>query len=249
MKRVVVVTGAAGGIGNAIARLFAENHWHVVGVDLKEGSAIVDAARFLRADVSDPAVNSDLFDDISKHEGHIDALINNAAVQVCKPLVETTPDEWKMVMDSNLGSAYLCARNSHPLMKTKGGAIVNVSSVHAVATSPNLAAYAASKGGLVSLTRALAIELAGDNIRVNAVLPGAVDTSMLRTGLKRWHPGEKNEKDLLDDLAARHVMGRVGQPREIAQSILFLADEKMSSFITGQTLVVDGGATCRLSTE
>jgi NAD(P)-dependent dehydrogenase (short-subunit alcohol dehydrogenase family) len=134
-------------------------------------------------------------------------------------------------------------------MHKQGGAIVNVSSVHAVATSANIAAYAASKGALLALTRALAIELAPDNIRVNAVLPGAVDTPMLHAGLSRGHVAGADLPALMQALSKRTVMGRIGQPTEIGQTILFLADSERSSFMTGQALVVDGGATARLSTE
>jgi NAD(P)-dependent dehydrogenase (short-subunit alcohol dehydrogenase family) len=127
--------------------------------------------------------------------------------------------------------------------------VVNVSSVHAVQTSANIAAYAASKGAMLALTRAMAIEFAKDNIRVNAILPGAVDTPMLRAGLNRGHLGGAGELDRLENLARKTVNGRVGQPEEIARAIYFLADESQSSFITGQALIADGGATARLSTE
>ena len=126
---------------------------------------------------------------------------------------------------------------------------MNVSSVHAVATSANIAAYAASKGGLLALTRAMAIEFAKDNIRVNAVLPGAVDTPMLRAGFHRGRNNEASEESQLAALAAKTVNGRVALPEEIASVIYFLADPAQSSFITGQGLLADGGATCRLSTE
>ena len=153
-------------------------------------------------------------------------------------------------MASNLRSVFLGAKLAHPfLVNAGGGAIVNVSSVHAIATSANIAAYAASKGGLLALTRAMAIEFAPQNIRVNAVLPGAVDTPMLRAGFNRGaEPGE-TVTDRLENLARKTVNGRVGQPSEIASTIFFLADNLQSSFMTGQALVVDGGATCRLSTE
>jgi len=137
----------------------------------------------------------------------------------------------------------------HPLLQRPGGAVVNVASVHAVATSANIAAYATSKGGMVAMTRAAALELAAEGIRVNAVLPGAVDTPMLRDGLGRACTDGSSVDDAMADLAGRTAMGRVGQPREIAEAILFLADPDRSSFMTGQTMVVDGGATARLSTE
>ena len=249
MKPVVLITGVAGGIGRATSRTFADEGWHVVGLDLRGADSLPGVDHFIQADVSNTRASQRAFDELAKDEGRIDALVNNAALQVCKPLVETTPEEWDAVMASNLRSVYLAVRNAYPLMRDQGGAIVNVSSVHAIATSANIAAYAASKGALDSLTRAIALELAKDHIRVNAVLPGAVDTPMLHEGLRRGHvPGESLDQ-LMRSLAARHVMGRVGRPEEIAQAILFLADSKRSSFMTGQTLVIDGGATARLSTE
>ena len=127
--------------------------------------------------------------------------------------------------------------------------MVNVSSVHAIATSANIAAYAASKGAMVAFTRALAIEWAADQIRVNAILPGAVDTPMLHAGLERGHLSGSNLDELMNQLGRKTVMGRVGKPQEIAQGIFFLANGQQSSFMTGQTIVIDGGATARLSTE
>ena len=121
--------------------------------------------------------------------------------------------------------------------------------MHAIATSANIAAYAASKGGLLALTRAVAIEFAPDNIRCNAILPGAVDTPMLHAGLSRDHVTGASLEERITDLGNRTVMGRVGRPAEIAQTIVFLADNTRASFVTGQALIVDGGATARLSTE
>jgi NAD(P)-dependent dehydrogenase (short-subunit alcohol dehydrogenase family) len=145
---------------------------------------------------------------------------------------------------------FLGTKLAHPLLKAAGGgAIVNVSSVHAVQTSANIASYAASKGGLLALTRAMAIEFAPDHIRVNAILPGAVNTPMLHAGLSRGHVQGSNLSDRLENLARKTVIGRVGEPEEIARAIYFLADEGQSSFMTGQAMIVDGGATARLSTE
>ncbi len=249
MKRVALITGVAGGIGSATAKLFAEEGWHVIGVDQKEIGFIADIGDFICADVSDATGWQHIFDEIHEKEGRVDALINNAGLQICKPLTETTPVEWDSVMETNIRSAYLAVRQTYPLMRSRGGAIINVSSVHAIATSTNIAAYAASKGALLALTRALAIELAPDRIRVNTVLPGAVDTPMLHAGLKRGHLEVIDLQQQIEELSQRTVIGRVGKPEEIAQAILFLADERRLSFITGQALVVDGGATARLSTE
>jgi len=249
MKRVVVISGAAGGIGRATAIAFAEEGWHVAGVDLRQEEHVPGVHHFIMADLSTEEDSARVFRDVAHEEGHIDALVNNAAIQICKPLIETTPEEWDTTLATNLRSVYLAVRNAHPLMCGRSGAIVNVSSVHALATSANIAAYAASKGALQALTRALAIELARDGIRVNAILPGAVDTPMLHAGMTRYHLSGETTGDSLQALARRHLMGRVGRPEEIAQAILFLADPQRSSFMTGQSLVVDGGATARLSTE
>ncbi len=249
--RILLITGAAGGIGSATVQLFTEKGWNVIGVDRK---SITDGfpknGLYIQADISQPEQIKEIYKQVLEFTDSLDAVVNNAAVQIAKPLVETTADEWDMVMASNLRSVFLGAKLAHPLLKAHGGgAIVNTSSVHAVATSANIAAYAASKGGLLALTRAMAIEFAPDNIRVNAILPGAVDTPMLRAGLDRGHVGDGNMMDRLENLAHKTVNGRVGQPQEIASSIYFLADNNQSSFMTGQALIVDGGATARLSTE
>lgn len=249
MNRVVVITGVLGGIGLATAELFHNSGWFVVGIDLAELLASLNCLDyFIQADVSDNQAWLKISSQLPPNIRQIDALINNAAVQICKPLVETTPDEWDKVMAVNLKSVYLGVRHLYPLMQEGNNAIVNVSSVHAIATSTQIAAYAASKGGMLALTRALALELA-PNIRVNAVLPGAVDTEMLRSGLMRGHVTGESAEELVTALGNKHVVGRVGKPEEIAEAIYFLADEQRSSFMTGQSLVIDGAATARLSTE
>jgi glucose 1-dehydrogenase len=249
MKRIALVTGVAGGIGRATARLFGEKGWHVVGIDQKPVGKIEGVSHFVTADLSHPEAPEQILRELTDGERRLDALINNAGLQVCKPLTEMTLREWDRVMAVNVRSVFLLVKCFYPLLKDRGTAIVNVSSVHAVATSVNIAAYAASKGALTALTRAMALEFSGDDIRVNAVLPGAVDTPMLRAGLNRGTSPSFDEKAHLDNLASRHPLGRVGRPEDIARAILFLADNDQSSFMTGQALVVDGGATARLSTE
>ncbi len=187
--KTVLITGAAGGIGRATVHLFAEKGWRVIGVDrLPFGKGFPANGLFIQAEISQPDSMESIFQQVLAFTPALDALVNNAAVQVAKPLVETSVEEWDMVIANNLRPAFLLAKLAYPLFKAAGGgAIVNVSSVHAVQTSTNIAAYAASKGGLLALTRAMAIEFAKDNIRVNAILPGAVDTPMLRAGLNRGH--------------------------------------------------------------
>lgn len=247
----MLITGAAGGIGRATVALFAERGWRVLGVDRAPfGEGFPADGLFIQADISRGEELEAIFAQAREFTDSLDALVNNAALQIAKPLVETTVEEWDAVMAANLRSVFLGVKLAYPLLKARGGgAIVNVSSVHAIQTSANIAAYAASKGGLLALTRAMAIEFAPDAIRVNAILPGAVDTPMLRAGLGRGHVGGGNVQERLDNLARKTVSGKVGKPEEIAHAIYFLADSDQSSFMTGQALVVDGGATARLSTE
>jgi len=249
--KTVLITGAGGGIGRAAVKLFSDYGWQVIGVDRNAfGEPFPENGLYIKEDISIGENLESIFKQARAYTDCLHALVNNAAIQISKPMLETSVEEWDAVMASNLRSVFLSVKLAHPLMKNAGGgAIVNVSSVHAIATSMNIAAYAASKGGLLALTRAMAIEFAMDNIRVNAILPGAVDTPMLRAGFNRGHVGSGNIQERLDNLASKTVNGRVGKPEEIAHAIYFLADETQSSFMTGQALIVDGGATARLSTE
>jgi len=249
--RTMLITGAAGGIGRATVKIFCEAGWRVIGVDRADyPEQFPENGLFIRADISRPEEMENIFNQSRAFTDKLDALVNNAAVQIVKPLVELTVEEWDTTMASNLRSAFLAAKLAYPLLKRSGrAAIVNVSSVHAVQTSASIASYAASKGGLLALTRGMAIEFAADNIRFNAVLPGAVNTPMLHAGLVRDHVSGGDLRSRLENLASKTVNGRIGEPEEIARAIYFLADEDQSSFITGQSLIIDGGATARLSTE
>ena len=250
-NKTLLITGASGGIGRATVHLFASKGWRVVGVDrVSFGDDFPTEGLFIQADISRSDAMESIFAKAQEFTDSLDALVNNAALQIAKPILETSVEEWDAVMEANLRSVFLGAKFAHPLLKARnGGAVVNVSSVHAIQTSANIAAYAASKGGLLALTRAMAIEFAPNEIRVNAILPGAVDTKMLRDGLGRGHVGDGDVQSRLENLARKTVSGKVGTPEEIANAIYFLADGSQSSFMTGQALVVDGGATARLSTE
>lgn len=232
MKKTIFITGVSGGIGSAVAKYFKEKNWHVIGADLV---ASKDCDEFFQGNVSDEAFVRNCFSKISK----LDSLVNNAAIQVNKSLLETSAEDWDRVMAENVKAAFLCSKYAHAALKAAKGAIVNVSSVHAVATSKNIAAYATSKGALTAFSRAAALEFGADGIRVNALLPGAIRTPMLEEGLKR-------SKQTLAQIGAKHPVGRAGEPAEIAHAVMFLSE---STFMTGQNLVVDGGALIHLSTE
>ena len=249
MKNIVVITGVAQGIGRATVHAFKKAGWNVIGIDKSFSKVSDNIDRFIRTDLSNLEAVEKILNQLVSEEREIQAIVNNAAVQLVKPLVETEPEEWETLMAVNVRAAYLMTKYLFPLMRSKGGSIINIASVHAIATSKGLAAYATSKGALVAMTRATALELAEYDIRVNAILPGAIDTDMLRAGLIREVENVDTDLTSFRDFSLKQPMGRIGKPEEIASAILFLTDEKKSAFITGQTLVIDGGALARLSTE
>ena len=247
MNRVVVVTGVAGGIGRACAVAFTADGWDVVGIDVVERPEGLVVGRYERIDLGVRTATDKLralFADL----GRLDALVNNAALQVAKPLADTTDEDWAAVQATNAAAPFVATREAASYLEATRGAIVNVSSVHAMATSAGLSAYAASKGALLALTRVAAIELGPRGVRVNAVLPGAVDTPMLRKDAVD-RGGNRGVDDPIAELARRTPLGRIGTPEEIASVVLFLADNERSSFVTGQGWIVDGGVTARLASE
>lgn len=245
----VLITGAAGGIGKALVSGFLEMGWRVAGIDQKTLSPFSKEVPYFQGDVTDEGFLETVFKEIKSKFSSVDVLVNNAAIQKCGPLVDMPNEDWDLTMNTNLRSVFLCIRHCYPLLKKPGGAIVNIGSVHAIATSNNIAAYAATKGALLSLTRSLAVELGKEGIRVNAVLPGAIDTEMLRKSLSHRRLRGEASKDETRALGSRVLLGRVGTPEEVAKAVLFLADSEWSSYVTGQSLVVDGGALAQLSTE
>jgi NAD(P)-dependent dehydrogenase (short-subunit alcohol dehydrogenase family) len=246
MSRLVVITGVSGGIGAPTAAMFESEGWRVAGIDRQDAPTALKLEAFLAADLSRSDVQ-ELLRAFFAGLDRLDALVNAAAIPIAANLLDTEIEAWDEVMATNVRGAFLASNAAHPRLTETGGAIVNVGSVHAYATSPGAGAYAASKGALSALTRAAALEWA-PAIRVNAVIPGAVDTPMLRNGLRRLS-NAKDGHESHHALAARTPLQRIGRPDEIAQAVLFLADAQRSSFITGECLTVDGGALVRLSIE
>ena len=245
MTRVAVITGAAGGIGRACVVAFMEAGWDVAAIDRLGRPGGAPGQWWGRFDIAVRSGGQRLrafFAEV----GRVDALVNNAAVQLSKPLIETTDAEWATVFGTNAAAPFVAIREAVPYLQATGGSIVNVASVHALATSHGIAAYATSKGALVALTRAAAMELGPSGVRVNAVLPGAVDTPMLRIDAAARGGGDRNR---IAAIARRTPLGRIGRPEEIASAVVFLADNERSSFVTGQTLVVDGGVLARLASD
>jgi NAD(P)-dependent dehydrogenase (short-subunit alcohol dehydrogenase family) len=251
--KTAVVTGAGRGIGRAIACLFAAEGAAVVVAarTASEGEETVSlihqaggTARFISTDVSQDAQVRDLITETVRTFGRLDALVNNAGIGgPGKPLDETNEDEWDRVIDTNLKGCYLGMRYAIPHMRAAGGgAIVNLSSVLAEQTLPGCTAYTASKAAIIGLTKATALEVGRDGIRVNCIQPGSTDTPMMWEGLT-----ENERIEVEPQVAAAAPLGKVGQPDEIARVALFLVSDA-STFMTGASVLVDGGLLTRIAT-
>jgi NAD(P)-dependent dehydrogenase (short-subunit alcohol dehydrogenase family) len=237
---VAVVTGACGGIGAATCALLAERGYDVVGLDRADGADVV-------VDLADGPGTAAALTAALDGRG-VTALVNNAALQVPGGIGDLDDASWQLVLDVNVSAAHRLTQLLAPSLRAHRGAIVNVSSVHAGASTPGMAAYAASKAALLAYTRVAALELAPE-VRVNAVLPGAVQTQMLQDGLERFADDEAGRRAAVDRLVSRTPVARVADPREIATVIAFLLDNDQSSFVTGTTIVADGGVSARLASE
>ena len=249
--KVAIVTGGASGIGRASAVEFAREGARVLVCDVDEdgGAQTAAAARagggeamFHRADVTRGEDVAAMVAAAVKAYGGLDVIFNNAGIILSASAVDTTEEQWDRIMGVNLRGVWLGIKHAAPeIRKRGGGAIVNTASVHGMATDAGVAAYATSKHAVIGLTRASALELTSWNIRVNAVLPGAIDTSLLRSNLR----DAGDEEEGFKALSALEPIGRIGRPEEIARAAAFLASDD-SSFVTGAALAVDGGLLAKL---
>lgn len=232
-----LVTGALGGIGQAICAVLSAKGYTVIGTDSHEG--LCAASHFVVCDLRDFHAGHALAKAVrTVGTGHLELLVNNAAYQVVKPTGELTREDWDATMAINLTAPFLLTQAFLTELEAARGCVVNVASIHSSLTKPGFAAYATSKGGLVTLTRALAVDLGPRGIRVNAVLPAATETPMLRDGFRGNPEG-------FAQLAAMHPIGRIAQPEEIAEFIAFLGSPQ-AGFISGSALSIDGGIGGRL---
>lgn len=248
--KVALVTGGGSGIGRAICERFAREGARVVVADWRREAAEETVARITAGvgtalptsgDVASPDDAERMVAETVGAYGKLDVLVANAGQALVATAVETTPEQWERTIGTNLTGCFLLARAAIPrLIAAGGGSIVLTASQLAFVGAERFAAYAASKGGVLNLARALALDHARDRIRVNALCPGAVETPLLLDQFA----GQDGPQGSLDDLVALHPLGRLGQPDEIAAAALFLASDE-SSFVTGSALVVDGGYLAR----
>ena len=238
-QRVALVTGAARGIGLAVAKRFLAEGWQVALLDIAadqlarsvEALALPDSTLALVCDVADANAVAAAFARLERRFGRLDALVNNAGIAVFAPLMETSDADWRRVLDVNLTGPFLCTKAAIPFMRRDGGAIVNITSISGLRASTLRSAYGTSKAALAHLTKQLAVELADLAIRVNAVAPGPVDTAMAKA---------VHSPEIRADYHDASPLNRYGLEEELAEAVFFLCSER-ASYITGQILAVDGG--------
>lgn len=248
------VTGAAKGIGAAVVEVLAQSGAHVHCLDIDEGALREKVASWSSQGLAVEAHPTDLqssasvdatFRAIASSSPTLDILANVAGVVRYGKLDEMSEEDWDFMLDTNLKGAYLTIRRAIPLMRAAGrGSIVNVGSVQALASQATVAAYSASKGGLMSLTRTVALDYAGEGIRCNCVLPGSVETPMLRQGAELFFPDDPSAA--LQSWGAAHPLGFLTQPVDIANVIAFLCSD-YARVVTGAAVVTDAGLSSRLS--
>ncbi|MCP5114154.1 MAG: glucose 1-dehydrogenase [bacterium] len=249
-NKVAIITGAGSGIGRATATLFAEQGARVVVVDwnaetgAETTKAIHDRGQqavFCRADVSQAADAERMVQTALDEYGRLDALVNNAAIQILGRLTETSEEDWDRLHGVNLKGVFLGSKYAIPAMiRSGGGSIINMASVLGLVGDPDLAAYCAAKGGVIALTKATALSYGPDGIRVNCICPGDVDTPMVQ----HYFNKDPDPARARREISAHYALRRIATPREIAQTAAFLASDA-SSFTTAAVLVNDGGLTSK----
>ncbi len=239
-KKIALVTGAAQGVGLACGQALAADGHLVVAVDIKAREVETAAAEIgagavaYVCDMSAPASVRSLFDSVESEHGDVSVLVNNAGIALPCDFLDVSLDDFRKVIDLNLTGTFAATQRAARQMVSKGirGAVVNMSSVNAQVAIPAIAAYCASKGGVMQLTKAAALALAPHGIRVNAVGPGSIDTEMMAA--------VNASPDAMKMVLSRTPLGRIGDPREVAEVVAFLASER-ASYVTGETIYVDGG--------
>jgi NAD(P)-dependent dehydrogenase (short-subunit alcohol dehydrogenase family) len=240
---VAVITGAGSGIGRACALEFAREGAHVVAADINSQAAF-ETMRMaegggvtpVKVDVADPEAVEGLARFVTSKFGRVDALVNNAAIQVSKSVEDTSFDEWNRQMAVNVGGVFLCTKYFMPHLKATRGAIVNMSSVNGFFVEPYCAGYCATKAAIMAFTKAVAIDHGRDGVRCNCICPGYIDAGLAEA----YFESQPNPAAARAAAGGLHALGRVGRPEEVARAAVFLASAE-ASFMTGSAMVVDGG--------
>ncbi len=241
-QKTALITGASGGIGQFLCSVFRNDGYKVIALDRTK--KLVDADFFIEADLDKICSDNDYYLEIvdqiqtllTASQG-LDALINNAAIQIIKPIVQIGIDDWNQTLNVNLIAPFLLTQKLFSFLEKARGSVVNISSIHAKLTKPDFICYATSKAALVGLTKSMAVEL-GSKVRINAICPAAVSTPMLLAGFD-------GQGEAYEILSSMHPVGRIAEPSEVAKLALFLAS-KDAQFINGASLELDGGIGSRL---
>lgn len=247
MSTVALITGSGSGIGQATALKLSNRYDNIVIVDksstgLQETGAGLNAQDVsylpIQCDVANGAAVKMMVQEVQATYGRLDAVVNSAGIELMGPIEDFSEDEWDLQLNVNLKSMFLLSKYSVPLLKNSRGVIVNVASVLAAVVAPNHTAYCASKGGVIQFTKALGFDLAPFGVRVNAVMPGPIDTPMYRKAMSGYPDPQAAHEEHIRSIP----IGRLGKPEDIADAIDFLCSPQ-SSFITATSILVDGGFT------
>lgn len=236
VQKTVLITGALGGIGKALCKVFDENGWIVIGTDIRMADSAPHCHIPMHIDLDRLCKESDykqlIYDKITQQTDKLDALINNAAVQLLSNTSELALSDWYETMNVNLTAPMLLTQLFLERLEKSKGSVVNIASIHQQLTKPRFVSYATSKSALVGLTKAMAVDLQG-SVRINCISPAAIETDMLRAGFN-------NDESALTALRKLHPVQRIGYPEEVAKLALFLVSEE-AKFINGANLQLDGG--------
>jgi len=245
--KVAIITGAAKGIGKGCAGVFAAEGARVIIADIDEKAGPLTEAHiceakgeafFIRTDVSDSVSVQEMLRRTIEKYGHLDILINNAGYHLSKNIEETSEDEWNYIINTNLKSVFLCSKYAIPHLRKTRGCIINMSSMVGLVGQTNAGAYSASKGGIIAMTKGMALDFAKDGIRVNCICPGWVETPLVED----WFQQQKDPEAARKYIYGAHPLGRIASVEEVGKAALFLASPD-SSFITGVALPVEGALT------
>jgi NAD(P)-dependent dehydrogenase (short-subunit alcohol dehydrogenase family) len=245
--KVALITGAAKGIGKGCAQVLGKRGARIAVVDLDDVAGPLTAAGieasggravFFQADVSKADEVQKMITRLLEVFGQLDLLINNAGYHISKNVEDTSEEEWDYILNTNLKSVFLCSKYAIPHLRKTRGAIVNMSSMVGLVGQRNAGAYSATKGGIIAMTRGMALDFAKDGIRVNCICPGWVETPLVED----WFSQQADPQAAKEYIYAKHPLGKIATPEEVGNAVVFLCSEE-SSFITGVALPVDGGVT------